>query len=143
MTATSTGRGPSAGARGIPGLAVLLLAACASAPRARPVELDPANPGAPESPSLAVAALRGEPAAHERLDDVPPAPVAPAAESTPVHQHDAAPAGHRAEPKKSKPAAVYTCPMHPEVRSDQPGTCPKCGMKLVVEKAAAPKGAKK
>lgn len=26
---------------------------------------------------------------------------------------------------------VYTCPMHPEVQSDQPGTCPKCGMELV------------
>jgi len=26
---------------------------------------------------------------------------------------------------------VYTCPMHPEVQSDQPGTCPKCGMDLV------------
>lgn len=25
----------------------------------------------------------------------------------------------------------YTCPMHPEVRSDQPGQCPKCGMNLV------------
>lgn len=25
----------------------------------------------------------------------------------------------------------FTCPMHPEVQSDQPGTCPKCGMKLV------------
>lgn len=31
---------------------------------------------------------------------------------------------------------VYTCPMHPEVRSDKPGKCPKCGMNL--EKAAAP-----
>src|SRR5213594_1807275 len=26
---------------------------------------------------------------------------------------------------------IYTCPMHPEVRSTSPGTCPKCGMKLV------------
>ena len=23
----------------------------------------------------------------------------------------------------------YTCPMHPEVKSDKPGACPKCGMK--------------
>src|SRR5262245_44257651 len=25
----------------------------------------------------------------------------------------------------------YTCPMHPEVITDSPGNCPKCGMKLV------------
>ncbi|WP_349677052.1 HAD-IC family P-type ATPase, partial [Marinobacter sp. UBA2498] len=25
----------------------------------------------------------------------------------------------------------YTCPMHPEVISDEPGNCPKCGMHLV------------
>jgi hypothetical protein len=26
--------------------------------------------------------------------------------------------------------AVYVCPMDPDVRSSQPGTCPRCGMKL-------------
>jgi Cu+-exporting ATPase len=26
--------------------------------------------------------------------------------------------------------AVYTCPMHPEVRQDHPGACPSCGMGL-------------
>lgn len=28
----------------------------------------------------------------------------------------------------------YTCPMHPEVIKDEPGTCPKCGMTLVPTK---------
>jgi Cu+-exporting ATPase len=28
-------------------------------------------------------------------------------------------------------ATIYTCPMHPEVRQDAPGKCPKCGMNLV------------
>ncbi len=27
---------------------------------------------------------------------------------------------------------VYTCPMHPDVKSDKPGDCPKCGMGLVL-----------
>jgi len=31
---------------------------------------------------------------------------------------------------------VYTCPMHPEVRQDKPGACPKCGMAL--EREGAP-----
>ena len=31
--------------------------------------------------------------------------------------------------------AVYTCPMHPEVRQPSPGKCPKCGMSLVPEGA--------
>ena len=35
-------------------------------------------------------------------------------------------------------ALVYTCPMHPEVVSDEPGRCPECGMKLIAE--AAPTG---
>ncbi|HYC92006.1 MAG TPA: heavy metal-binding domain-containing protein [Thermoanaerobaculia bacterium] len=38
--------------------------------------------------------------------------------------------------RENPPAAatVYTCPMHPEVTSDRPGTCPKCGMALVTKK---------
>ena len=26
---------------------------------------------------------------------------------------------------------TYSCPMHPEISSDKPGSCPKCGMDLV------------
>jgi Cu+-exporting ATPase len=40
----------------------------------------------------------------------------------PSHNHDNAsdaPAG-----------TIYTCPMHPEIRQDRPGNCPKCGMAL-------------
>jgi FtsP/CotA-like multicopper oxidase with cupredoxin domain len=33
---------------------------------------------------------------------------------------------------------VYTCPMHPDVVSQEPGRCPECGMKLLP--AAAPSG---
>ncbi len=42
--------------------------------------------------------------------------------------------------KKSKPAKVqYTCTMHPEVLSDKPGKCPKCGMTLVKKEPAKKK----
>ncbi|MFZ2629587.1 MAG: heavy metal translocating P-type ATPase [Rugosibacter sp.] len=39
-------------------------------------------------------------------------------------------------PKEPEPAiegAIYTCPMHPEIRQPMPGTCPKCGMALEPE----------
>ena len=29
-----------------------------------------------------------------------------------------------------EPGTTYTCPMHPEILQDHPGTCPKCGMAL-------------
>jgi Cu+-exporting ATPase len=45
--------------------------------------------------------------------------------------HDSA---HAHEPRHVAPVAapgtVYTCPMHPEIRQDHPGNCPKCGMAL-------------
>jgi Cu+-exporting ATPase len=41
-----------------------------------------------------------------------------------------APAAPAPAPAPTPGAAGYTCPMHPEVRSDRPGACPICGMGL-------------
>ena len=36
-------------------------------------------------------------------------------------------------PAPTESATVYVCPMHPEIRRSQPGTCPTCGMALEPE----------
>ena len=50
------------------------------------------------------------------------------------------PEKYQTAPAVAAPAAapaiagtIYTCPMHPEVRQDHPGSCPKCGMGLEPE----------
>ena len=43
-------------------------------------------------------------------------------QSRPAAESDPAPAG-----------TIYTCPMHPEIRQEGPGTCPICGMALEPE----------
>ncbi|HYJ87533.1 MAG TPA: heavy metal translocating P-type ATPase [Pyrinomonadaceae bacterium] len=35
--------------------------------------------------------------------------------------------------------SIYTCPMHPEVRQNKPGSCPKCGMALEPLTVAGPR----
>lgn len=39
----------------------------------------------------------------------------------------------------SEHSSQYTCPMHPEIRQDEPGKCPICGMKLVPVAASSSK----
>src|ERR1700689_3619335 len=51
-----------------------------------------------------------------------------------AHEH----VHHPAAPLPAKPApvgAIYTCPMHPQIRQDHPGACPICGMALEPEMA--------
>lgn len=97
---------------------LLLLAGCSATPpptagRAQ----NPANPAAAESPRAPFT----PPQASATSDTSRPAPSA--------HEH------HAAAPEGEPQAVTYTCPMHPEVRSGEPGACPKCGMALVpVEK---------
>jgi len=47
------------------------------------------------------------------------------------HQHSHA--KHSVDSKKSLPTSnevIYTCPMHPQIRQNKPGSCPICGMSL-------------
>ena len=136
-------------------LTTVLAASCASQPQAKPVEIDPSNPAAAEAPRPTVPDLG--PAASAPV--VAPQPAAP---STPPPAHDHAAHGAAGEPARqesgqaappntaspgghdhggaaapSKAKAVYTCPMHPEVLSDKPGRCPKCGMNLVKKSGGA------
>src|SRR5579863_7420985 len=45
--------------------------------------------------------------------------------------------GAALKPQPAAMAAIYVCPMCPEVRSAKPGPCPKCGMALEPETPVA------
>jgi Cu+-exporting ATPase len=63
----------------------------------------------------------------------------PPAPATSAHEHS----HHPAAPLSAKPAleaAIYTCPMHPQIRQDHPGACPICGMALEPEIATEATG---
>ena len=45
----------------------------------------------------------------------------------------------RAETSEA-PAGIWTCPMHPEIRQNHPGSCPICGMALEPERVSLDAG---
>ena len=101
----------------------ILLGGCA-APALLPLPADhPASP------------LAAEPRAtlHLRaLDDRRTEPAAGTASAP------ATSSGHAmSAPPSAAAGKLFTCTMHPEVRSKQPGRCPKCGMTLVPVAAAS------
>src|ERR1700712_3380840 len=42
---------------------------------------------------------------------------------------------------QAKSGVKYTCPMHPQILEDHPGSCPICGMTLVKKSGQASEGA--
>jgi len=47
-----------------------------------------------------------------------------------AHGHGGHIHGHGDRPSTTREGAIYTCPMHPQIRQIGPGTCPICGMAL-------------
>ncbi len=47
-------------------------------------------------------------------------------------------AAEQTETKQEVAGVTYTCPMHPEVTSTEPGKCPQCGMNLEKVTASTP-----
>lgn len=96
----------------------VLAAACSS--RAVPSAWPESAAASPASAAAPIAAVT------RSLEADPPLPGESAAgwegleSSVPAESH----AGH-------EHGAIYTCPMHPEVLSEAPGKCPRCGMNLV------------
>jgi hypothetical protein len=142
-------------ASGWPGL--LLVAAVSCATRELPSSWPDASAASPSSPAAPLAPVT------RSLDGPPPLPgdatpgwsgLAPSTEVVPPtapashagHQSrgqgaaesDSTAAGKSEGSKGSDVAAdaTYTCPMHPDVVSREPGKCPRCGMTLVKRDAS-------
>ncbi|MBO1075470.1 heavy metal translocating P-type ATPase [Roseomonas marmotae] len=92
---------------------------------------EPAAPGAPQSATVYTCPM------HPEVRQQGPGkcpicgmtlkPLAAGAGAVPVRQPAAQAA---APPRAARAGAVYTCPMHPEIRQQGPGSCPICGMAL-------------
>lgn len=81
---------------------------------------DPASPDAPEvSPPARSLTLTAEGSGNHGQREKPSS----------IDEHPTAPAADAAQ-------LLYVCPMHKDVRSKEPGRCPKCGMKLKKDEKA-------
>jgi len=114
-----------------------LLAGCASVPV--PATRSPQNPAHPAAPEAVT-----PPAAPLLMNEAEGAPVLPSEPTAPapmmqMHEGHQTPASEPS-PGPNPPVVSYTCPMHPRVEAEKPGTCPICGMTLVKEDKHRPQG---
>ncbi len=112
---------------------VVLIAAvsgCGEPTRVDVPNTHPANPDAAAAPTPPASSVLA-------IDPAPPAPPVQtsAAHASHADQTAAEPASEKDNSAPAQ-AAAYSCPMHPEVTSDKPGRCPKCGMQLKPTSAA-------
>ena len=106
----------------------IIVPGCATQPRPAPLAANhPANPDAPEAPlpatsqTLTAGAATPQPSATPDDHDM-----------SAMHHHGMTmPATAATTSPAATTAAAYVCPMHKQVTSNQPGTCPICHMKLV------------
>ncbi|WP_369009288.1 heavy metal-binding domain-containing protein [Myxococcus xanthus] len=97
---------------------IVSFVACVSEPKRLPASMDPSNPDAPEAPPA--------PQLTAFAASTPEVPASDMSQGEMGHSHHGA--------SSDGGVVVYTCPMHPEVQSSKPGSCPKCAMGLVPEK---------
>jgi len=112
---------------------VVLIAAVSGCGEPTRVDVPNTHPASPD----AAAAPTPRPSSVLAID---PALSAPPDQTSGAHASHAGQTVAQPAPAKDSrapaPAAAYTCPMHPEVTSDQPGRCPKCAMQLTPTSAA-------
>lgn len=109
----------------------VVLSACATTtPPPRLSPRDPADPAAPEAaspPAVPVLMVDEDRAPEAKQEQLEP--------EAPTHRE------HHMPPPTS--GVEYTCPMHPAVKQDKPGSCPVCGMTLVKKASPSPEEGEK
>jgi hypothetical protein len=106
-----------------------------------PTTAAPSKALAPEKPAVQPVAMARPPRAPAQQPVATPTTATTAVDQHAHHDHPADHA-HPAPMHTSESAGisdgdsdvVYTCPMHPDVKSKAPGRCPECGMDLVPKK---------
>jgi len=110
----------------------LVAVACASVPP--PATRSAQNPAHPEASEAAT-----PPLSPTLMSEPEPAAPSQAASPDPHPGHEGHSQAEHATESAGSAQGPYVCPMHPDVTSNKPGTCPVCGMTLARKKPEGPK----